>query len=50
MKTEHVQHRLFDKVIDAATHIVVNIEYYNREMPHSALDFQSPVRYEKLCA
>ena len=35
---------------DAAAHIVEYIEFYNHEKPHSALGFQSPPGYEKLCA
>lgn len=50
MKAELVHHRLFDNVIDAVAHIVEYIEFYNRERLHSALDFQSPMKYEKLCA
>lgn len=50
MKAELVHHRLFENVIDAVAHIVEYIEFYNRERLHSALDFQSPLRYEKLCA
>jgi transposase InsO family protein len=50
MKAELVHHRIFDIVIDAAAHIVEYIEFYNHERPHSALGFQSPPGYEKLCA
>lgn len=50
MKAELVHHRIFDNVIDAVAHIVEYIEFYNRERLHSALDFQSPLGYEKLCA
>jgi len=50
MKTELVHHRVFENVIDAVAHIVEYIEFYNRERLHSSLDYQSPMRYEKLCA
>lgn len=50
MKAELVHHRLFNNAIDAVAHIIEYIEFYNRERLHSALDFQSPIKYEKLCA
>lgn len=50
MKAELVHQRSFKNDIDAVAHIVEYIEFYNRERLHSALDFQSPTRYEKLCA
>ena len=50
MKAELVHQRLFNNDIEAVAHIVEYIEFYNRERLHSALGFQSPMRYEKLCA
>ena len=50
MKAELVHQRSFSNDIEAVAHIVEYIEFYNRERLHSALDFQSPARYEKLCA
>lgn len=48
MKAELIHHRVFENVIDAVAHIVEYIEFYNRERLHSALGFQSPMKYEKL--
>ena len=50
VKAELIHQRLFNNEIDAVAHIVEYIEFYNRERLHSALDFQSPMKYEKLCA
>ena len=50
MKAELVHQRLFNNDIEAVAHIVEYIEFYNRERLHSALDFHSPMNYEKLCA
>lgn len=50
LKAELVHHRLFDNDIDAVAHIVEYIEFYNRERLHSGIDYQSPEKYEKLCA
>jgi transposase InsO family protein len=50
MKAELVHQHLFNNDIEAVAHIVEYIEFYNRERLHSALDFQSPLGYEKLCA
>ncbi len=50
MKAELVHQQRFNNDIEAVAHIVEYIDFYNRERLHSALDFQSPVRYEKLCA
>lgn len=49
-KNELVQRRLFDNEIEAVAQTVEYVEFYNRERLHSALNFQSPVNYEKLCA
>lgn len=50
LKAELVHHRLFDNDIEAVAHIVEYIEFYNRERLHSGIGYQSPVKYEKLCA
>ncbi|MCK5001821.1 MAG: IS3 family transposase, partial [Gammaproteobacteria bacterium] len=50
MKAELVHQRLFNNDIESVAHIVEYIEFYNRERLHSSLGFQSPMRYEKLCA
>ncbi|TCK18565.1 transposase InsO family protein [Thiogranum longum] len=50
LKAELVHHRLFENDIDAVAHIVEYIEFYNRERLHSGIDYQSPEKYEKLCA
>lgn len=50
MKAELVHQWLFNNDIEAVAHIVEYIEFYNRERLHSSLGFQSPMRYEKLCA
>lgn len=50
LKAELVHHQTFNNVIEVVAYIVEYIEFYNRERLHSALDYQSPVNYEKLCA
>ena len=50
MKAELVHQQLFDNEIDAVAHIIEYIEFYNRERLHSGLGYQSPDKYEKLCA
>lgn len=50
LKAELMHHRLFKNEIDAVAHIVEYIEFYNRERLHSGLGYQSPEKYEKLCA
>lgn len=50
MKTELVHQQLFENDIEAVAHIIQYIEFYNRERLHSALGYQSPDEYEKLCA
>ncbi|WP_415176407.1 IS3 family transposase [Porticoccus sp.] len=36
--------------MDAVSHIIKYIEFYNRERLHSSLGYQSPEEYEKGCA
>ena len=50
MKAELVHHRVFNDEIDAVSHLIEYIEFYNRERLHSGLDYQSPLEYEKLSA
>ena len=50
MKAELIHQHRFSNKIEAVAHIVEYIDFYNRERLHSALDFQSPVGYERLCA
>lgn len=50
MKAELIHHKLFENEIEAVAHIIEFTEFYNRERLHSGLDYQSPEKYEKLCA
>ncbi len=50
MKAELVHRRLFDNAIEAVAQLVEYIEFYNRDRLHSGLGYQSPEKYEKLCA
>ena len=50
LKAELVHQRTFENDIEATAHIIEYIEFYNRERLHSALGYQSPGEYEKLCA
>ena len=50
MKTELVYQHVFTTEIEAVANIVEYLEFYNRERLHSALNYQSPENYEKLCA
>lgn len=50
MKSELIHQKTFKNDIEAVAYIVEYIEFYNRERLHSALDYQSPEKYEKLCA
>ena len=50
LKAELVHQRMFANEIEAVAHIVEYIEFYNRERLHSAIGYQSPTKYEKLCA
>ena len=49
MKTELVHQQIFTNEIKAVAHIIEYLEFYNRERLHSALGYQSPENYEKLC-
>lgn len=49
-KAELVHQQLVINDIEAVAHIVEYIEFYNRERLHSASNFQSLTRYEKLYA
>ena len=50
MKAELVHHQIYQTDIEAVAEIIGYIEFYNRERLHSALGYQSPENYEKLCA
>lgn len=50
LKAELVHQRAFENDIEAVARIVEYIEFYNRERLHSSLGYQSPEKYEKLCA
>ncbi len=50
MKAELIHHKLFENEIEAVAHIIEFTEFYNRERLHSSLGYQSPEKYEKLCA
>jgi len=50
MKAELIHQQTFTNDIEAVAAIVEYIEFYNRERLHSALGYQSPEKYEKLCA
>ena len=50
IKAELLHQKQFENDIEAVAHIVEFMEFYNRERLHSALDYQSPEDYEKLCA
>lgn len=50
MKTEAVQKKVYGNELEAMAETVSYIHFYNQERLHSALDYQSPLAYEKLCA
>lgn len=50
MKTELIYQQILNNEIEAVAHIIEYLEFYNRERLHSALGYQSPENYEKLCA
>lgn len=50
LKAELVHQRSFKNEIEATAHIIEYIEFYNRERRHSYLGYQSPEKYEILCA
>ena len=50
MKAELIQRRTLESKVKAVAQIVSYIEFYNRDRLHSGLDYQSPEKYEKLCA
>lgn len=50
MKAELIHRRTLDTKVEAVAQIVSYIEFYNRERLHSGLNYQSPEKYEKLCA
>lgn len=50
LKAELVHQCTFASDIEAVARIVEYIEFYNRERLHSSIGYQSPEKYEKLCA
>lgn len=50
LKSELVHQMQFSDQIEATAHIMTYIDFYNRERSHTAIGFQSPLDYEKLCA
>lgn len=50
LKAELIHQCAFKDEIEATAHIIEYIQFYNQERLHTSLGFQSPVRYEKLCA
>jgi putative transposase len=50
MKTEAVQKKVYSNELEAMAETVSYIHFYNQERLHSALGYQSPLAYEKLCA
>lgn len=50
MKTEAVQRKVYGNELEAMAETVSYIHFYNQERLHSALDYQSPLAYEKLSA
>jgi len=50
LKAELVHHQIYNHDIEAVVAIISYIELYNRDWLHSALGYQSPENYEKLCA
>ena len=50
LKNEAVQRKVYRDEIEAMSELVTYVNFYNQERLHSALDYQTPVNYEKLCA
>ena len=50
LKTEAVQRKVYHNELEAMAETVSYIHFYNQERLHSALDYQSPLAYEKLSA
>ena len=50
IKAELVHQKSFQDAIEATAHIIEYIGFYNRERLHSGIGYQSPEKYEKLCA
>lgn len=49
-KNELVNRRVFASDVEATVEIIDYVEFYNRDRLHSGLDYESPERYEQLCA
>jgi putative transposase len=50
LKNEAVQRKVYHNEIEAMGELIMYVNFYNQERLHSALDYQTPVNYEKLCA
>jgi transposase InsO family protein len=50
IKAELLHQQSFEHDYEAAARIVEFTEFYNRERLHSGIGYQSPEKYEKLCA
>lgn len=50
LKVEAVQRKVYNNELEAMAEVISYVHYYNKERLHSALDYQSPLTYEKLCA
>jgi len=50
VKAESVQRKVYANKIEAVAEIMAFINFYNNERLHSSLNFQSPQKYERLCA
>lgn len=50
MKAEAVQRKTYDTDYEAVAEVMEFVRFYNKERLHSSLNFQSPEKYEKLCA
>jgi transposase InsO family protein len=50
LKIQAVQRKVYRNELEATAETVSHIHFYNQERLHSALDYQSPLASEKLCA
>jgi len=49
LKAKLIHHQIYQHDIEAVATIISYIQFYNRDRLHSALVYQSPESYEKLC-
>ncbi len=50
LKNGSVQRQAYQNEIEAMSELITYVNFYNHGRLHSALDYRSPVNYEKLCA